>query len=216
MSDAIRNSQYVAVLVFQFLPKQRNQQKPIFVSSSSSSSSYGKNKNGYLQHHHHLSSSSISPILSSSHGIFLQGKKFTIPNAVSLDDSTSAAADDDGNSPVSIELQPIMNEDDFDRIITTQSRDPIVIIWMATWCRKCIYLKPKLEKLASDYHPRVRFYCVDVNAVPHKVVARAGVTKMPTIQVWKDSKKQAEVIGGHKAYLVVEEVREMIENKYTM
>ncbi|XP_019267459.1 PREDICTED: thioredoxin-like 3-2, chloroplastic isoform X1 [Nicotiana attenuata] len=84
---------------------------------------------------------------------------------------------------------------------------------MATWCRKCIYLKPKLEKLAADYFPRTRFYCVDVNNVPHKLVVRAGITKMPTIQLWRDGNKQAEVIGGHKAYLVVTEVRDMIENE---
>ncbi|KAL0340710.1 UNVERIFIED_CONTAM: Thioredoxin-like 3-2, chloroplastic [Sesamum radiatum] len=79
--------------------------------------------------------------------------------------------------------------------------------WMASWCRKCIYLKPKLEKLAADYYPRIRFYSVDVNNVPHKLVVRAGVT------LWRDGKKQAEVIGGHKAYLVVNDVREMIENE---
>ncbi|KAF3434002.1 hypothetical protein FNV43_RR25105 [Rhamnella rubrinervis] len=63
------------------------------------------------------------------------------------------------------------------------------------------------------FSSRLRFYCVDVNAVPHRLVAHAGVTKMPTIQLWKDGKKQAEVIGGHKAYLVVNEVRTMIENE---
>lgn len=26
---------------------------------------------------------------------------------------------------------------------------------MANWCRKCIYLKPKLEKLAAEYYPRL-------------------------------------------------------------
>nr|GEZ48908.1 thioredoxin-like 3-2, chloroplastic isoform X1 [Tanacetum cinerariifolium] len=31
--------------------------------------------------------------------------------------------------------------------------------------------------------------------------------------IWKDSKKQAGVIGGHKAHLVVNEVREMIEDE---
>jgi hypothetical protein len=36
------------------------------------------------------------------------------------------------------------------------------------------------------------------------------------IQLWKDSKKQAEVIGCHKAYLVINEVREMIENEGTL
>lgn len=35
-------------------------------------------------------------------------------------------------------------------------------------------------------------------------------------QLWKDSKKQAELIGSHKAYLVVNEVRQMIENEGTV
>ena len=34
------------------------------------------------------------------------------------------------------------------------------------------------------------------------------------MQLWKDSKKQAEVIGGHKAYIVINEVQEMIENEW--
>ncbi|KAF9594741.1 hypothetical protein IFM89_034724 [Coptis chinensis] len=112
------------------------------------------------------------------------------------------------DSPVSVELDLIVSEAQFDDVITEaqQAGNPLVVVWMATWCRKCIYLKPKLEKMAAEYYPGIRFYYVDVNTVPHKLVARAGVT------VWKDSKKQAEVVGGHKAYLVVNEVREMIEN----
>ncbi|WJX17437.1 Thioredoxin-like 3-2, chloroplastic [Trifolium repens] len=87
---------------------------------------------------------------------------------------------------------------------------------IANWCRKCIYLKPKLEKLAVDYYPRLLFYSVDVNAVSHKLIACAGVTKMPTIQLWKDNKKQAEVIGGNKSHFVINEVQEMIENDFTI
>ncbi|XP_052199770.1 pumilio homolog 4-like isoform X10 [Diospyros lotus] len=111
------------------------------------------------------------------------------------------------SSPVSVELEPIRGESQFDRVVAEaqQLEEPVVIVWMASWCRKCIYLKPKLEKLAADYHPRILFYCVDVNNVPHKLVVHAGVMKMPTIQLWKDGKKQAEVIGGHQAYLVVNE-----------
>ncbi|KAA8534412.1 hypothetical protein F0562_031929 [Nyssa sinensis] len=122
------------------------------------------------------------------------------------------------SSPVSIELEPITSESQFDRVIAgaQQLEESVIVVWMASWCRKCIYLKPKLEKLAADYHPRIRFYCIDVNSVPLKLVNHAGITKMPTIQLWKDSKKQAEVIGGHKAHLVVNEVREMIENEYSM
>ncbi|KAJ9545564.1 hypothetical protein OSB04_025271 [Centaurea solstitialis] len=127
----------------------------------------------------------------------------------------SIRALDSSSSPVSIELKPILNETQFDQLIAEAEKlhESAVILWMANWCRKCIVLKPKLEKLAASYYPRVRFYSIDVNNVPYKLVVRAGVTKMPTIQLWKESKKHAEVIGGHKAYLVVNEVREMIENE---
>eukprot|EP00850_Spirogloea_muscicola_P004787 SM000021S06420 [mRNA] locus=s21:143431:144328:- [translate_table: standard] len=80
---------------------------------------------------------------------------------------------------------------------------------MAQWCRKCIYLKPKLEKMAVDY-PNIRFCVVDVNAVPQALVKRCQVTKMPTIQLWRDGKWDAEVIGGHKPWMVLDEIKEMI------
>ncbi|XP_060184195.1 thioredoxin-like 3-2, chloroplastic [Lycium barbarum] len=119
------------------------------------------------------------------------------------------------DSPASVQLQPVCSEPEFDRVIADaqQLDESVVILWKASWCRKCIYLKPKLEKLAADYFPRTRFHSVDVNNVPHKLVVRAGITKMPTIQLWRDGKKQAEIIGGHKAYVVVSEVRDMIENQ---
>ncbi|KAH8501755.1 hypothetical protein H0E87_016515 [Populus deltoides] len=82
------------------------------------------------------------------------------------------------DSPVSFELEPIYSESQFDRVIAEaqQLEESVIIVWMASWCRKCIYLKPKLEKLAADYYRRLRFYRVDVNNVPHKLVTRAGVT----------------------------------------
>ncbi|KAK8463521.1 hypothetical protein SEVIR_1G374700v4 [Setaria viridis] len=121
----------------------------------------------------------------------------------------------EGEGPAWVELEPIAGEQQLDRALAeAQQLDlPIVLLWMASWCRKCIYLKPKLEKLAAEYYPRVRFYCVDVNAVPQKLVNRAGVTKMPSIQLWSDSQKQAEVIGGHKSWLVIDDVRRMIERE---
>lgn len=121
----------------------------------------------------------------------------------------------DVDMPTSLELEPITSEEQFDQILAEaqQRSEPVIIEWMASWCRKCIFLKPKLERLAAEFYPRVRFYCVNVNAVPQSLVDRAEVVKMPTIQLWKDRKKQAELIGGHsKAWLVVDDTREMIEN----
>lgn len=129
----------------------------------------------------------------------------------------AAAAEErvEEEEPTWVELEPIGSEQQLERALAEaqQLGLPIVLLWMASWCRKCIYLKPKLEKLAAECYPRIRFYCVDVNAVPQKLVNRAGVTKMPSIQLWSDSQKQAEVIGGHKSWLVIDDVRRMIDQE---
>ncbi|KAK7279049.1 hypothetical protein RJT34_24092 [Clitoria ternatea] len=80
--------------------------------------------------------------------------------------------------PLSLHLQPISSETHFDRVLAHahQLHDVVLVVWVANWCRKCIYFKPKLEKLAADYYPRLLFYSVDVNTVSHKLVERAGVT----------------------------------------
>ncbi|KAK2454210.1 WCRKC thioredoxin [Trifolium repens] len=138
------------------------------------------------------------------------------PSSIPLNHEEGRLYNDDHVS--SLHLQPICSEDHFDRVVAEAhlQQHSLLLVWIANWCRKCIYLKPKLEKLAVDYYPRLQFYSVDVNAVSHKLIARAGVTKMPTIQLWKDSKKQAEVIGGNKSYFVINEVQEMIENDFTI
>ncbi|CAA0833582.1 Thioredoxin-like 3-1- chloroplastic [Striga hermonthica] len=106
-----------------------------------------------------------------------------------------------------LEMEPIQDCQHFDQILdkAKELSQPILVDWMAAWCRKCIYLKPKLEKLATDYDTKMKFYCVDVNNVPKALVKRGNIS------IWKDGEMKAEVIGGHKAWLVIEEVRAMIQ-----
>ncbi|KAG0580626.1 hypothetical protein KC19_4G187900 [Ceratodon purpureus] len=113
--------------------------------------------------------------------------------------------------PTWVEMIPITGEAQFDEVL--QSENPVIIDWMAAWCRKCIYLKPKLEKLAAEYDPDIKFYFVDVNTVPSTLVSRAGVTKMPTIQLWKNKEKAGEIIGGDQGWLVMDKIREMLTVK---
>ncbi|XP_023916805.2 thioredoxin-like 3-1, chloroplastic isoform X1 [Quercus suber] len=119
----------------------------------------------------------------------------------------------DLSRPTTVEMEHINDSDHLDQILLLAQKhsEPIIIDWMATWCRKCIYLKPKLEKLAAEFDTKAKFYWVDVNKVPQTLVKRGNISKMPTIQLWKDGEMKAEVIGGHKAWLVVDEVREMIQ-----
>ncbi|KAL3846248.1 hypothetical protein ACJIZ3_003651 [Penstemon smallii] len=117
------------------------------------------------------------------------------------------------SKPDILEMEPIRDCEHFDQILeqAKELSQPIVIDWMAAWCRKCIFMKPKLEKLAAEFDTKLKFYCVDVNKVPQALVKRGNVSKMPTIQLWKDGEMKAEVIGGHTGWLVIEEVREMIK-----
>ncbi|CAH2073826.1 unnamed protein product [Thlaspi arvense] len=117
--------------------------------------------------------------------------------------------------PETVEMEPINDVDELDAVLSHARNlsQPIIIDWMASWCRKCIYLKPKLEKLAAEYDNKAKFYYVDVNKVPQTLVKRGNISKMPTIQLWKEDEMKEEVIGGHKGWLVIEEVRELI-NKY--
>ncbi|KAI3412260.1 Thioredoxin domain-containing protein [Psidium guajava] len=131
------------------------------------------------------------------------GRRHTRAGALWPDSSGHAVA----------EMEPIEDCDQLDQVLqrARELSQPILIDWMAAWCRKCIYLKPKLEKLAAEYESKIRFYRVDVNKVPQTLVKRGNVSKMPTLQLWKDGEMKEEVIGGHKAWLVIEEVRAMIQ-----
>ncbi|CAI9091144.1 OLC1v1026088C1 [Oldenlandia corymbosa var. corymbosa] len=109
-----------------------------------------------------------------------QGRKFLAYNG-----EIGGSVQSLDNAPVSIELGSIVSETQFDRVMAEaqQLEEPIIIVWMASWCRKCIYLKPKLEKLAAEYFPRIRFFHIDVNNVSHKLVVRAGVTVSSSLTV---------------------------------
>ncbi|XP_010253960.1 PREDICTED: thioredoxin-like 3-2, chloroplastic [Nelumbo nucifera] len=166
-------------------------------------------------HHFSISETEIAAFTKFSLGLPDMTNKFERKITMPTVWTAEGPLQEDLDAPVSIQLQPIVSEEQFDQIIAEaqQLEESVIIVWMASWCRKFIYLKPKLEKLAAYYHSRIRFYCVDVNIIPYRLVAHAGITKMPTIQLWKDSKKQAEVFGGHKAHLVVSDVHEIIENE---
>ncbi|XP_010058239.2 thioredoxin-like 3-1, chloroplastic isoform X2 [Eucalyptus grandis] len=140
-----------------------------------------------------------------------RGRSSDCPSRIARRGARAGAFWPDSSSHAVAEMEPIQDSDQLDQILqrARELSQPVLIDWMAAWCRKCIYLKPKLEKLAIEYESK--FYCVDVNKVPQTLVKRGNISKMPTIQVWKDGEMKEEVIGGHKAWLVIEEVREMIK-----
>lgn len=83
---------------------------------------------------------------------------------------------------------------------------------MARWCRKCIYIKPKLATLMASKFPAVPLGFIDVNAVPSSVVSGAGVTKMPTIVVFVKGEAFGDpYIAGESASTAVLAVEAMVD-----
>lgn len=107
------------------------------------------------------------------------------------------------------ELDALASEDAFDDAI--HSGDVVVVDFMATWCRKCIFLKGKLEKFAART-PAARFCWVDVNAVPQALIRRVGVESMPTLQIYVRGEKVYELVAGEDGEAVIRKLVFAIED----
>eukprot|EP00884_Botryococcus_braunii_P004557 jgi/Botrbrau1/14101/Bobra.182_3s0045.1 len=117
----------------------------------------------------------------------------------------------------------VAGEEDFAKLLA--SGDVVVVDWMAKWCRKCIYLKPKLEKLMETEFkehasvaclPRMRTWIplgfVDVNNVPSTLVRGNDISKMPTISVFRRGEKVAEHVAAEGGLDAIDSIRRVIKN----
>lgn len=111
------------------------------------------------------------------------------------------------------ELDALGSEQAFDDAIN--SGEVVVVDFMATWCRKCIFLKGKLEKFAART-PAARFCWIDVNAVPQALIRKVGVESMPTLQIYVRGEKVYELVAGEDGEAVIRKLVFAIEEAETL
>ena len=76
-----------------------------------------------------------------------------------------------------------------------------VVDFMATWCGPCRAIGPFFEEQAVlPKYANLAFLKVDVDKV-HEVAAVAGVSAMPTFQVWHKGSIASQFVGANKADL---------------
>ena len=92
-----------------------------------------------------------------------------------------------------------------------ESNELLVLDWMAQWCRKCKYIKPKLEKLMSEEFPAIPVHFCDVNALPLEIVKEYGVSKMPTVQVIRKGEVQRAYVCTADAASAIQTIREFVK-----
>ena len=80
---------------------------------------------------------------------------------------------------------------------------PMMVEFLATWCKHCKDLEPVINDLHKKYGDKVKFVMVDVDKSPHFSDIMA-VKATPTLFFYKDGKGVKKIVGPR--------TKDMIEN----
>lgn len=97
----------------------------------------------------------------------------------------------------------------FDALLAAAGPDGLVVAdFMAKWCRKCVYLKARLPKLAAE-NPQTYFCTIDVNHVA-RLPRQFSIANMPTFVFIRDGQTLESYVGAEDAQTVAAKLRERV------
>lgn len=137
--------------------------------------------------------------------------------AVPSDAPHTAPGSDDAASapwmPLPGLVHTVTTPEEFDRLLEVATAENALLVadFMASWCRKCLYLLPRLKKLASEYD-RVYYCKIDVNKV-RRLPKQFAIQKMPTFVFLRGGETVATIVGGAAPPKVAETLRAAIEKR---
>eukprot|EP00035_Acanthoeca_spectabilis_P036739 m.41406 g.41406 ORF g.41406 m.41406 type:complete len:114 (-) comp8206_c0_seq2:48-389(-) len=90
-------------------------------------------------------------------------------------------------------VQTVATKEEFDTIVNGDK--PVIIDFTASWCGPCKMIGPVfVEHAGKKENESLVFIKVDVDE-NEQVAAEAGISAMPTFQVWKGGAKVDELVG---------------------
>lgn len=112
-------------------------------------------------------------------------------------------------------VHELLTPEQYDRLacVAAQSGHLLVVDFMAAWCRKCIYLLPKLRKLAKA-RPETYFCAVDVNKV-HRLPREFEIKNMPTFVLVRDGREVGRFVGGAAPGKVAKQLEDVVDKFVT-
>jgi len=86
-----------------------------------------------------------------------------------------------------------IGQNQFDATVT-QSRQPVVADFYATWCGPCKILSPQLDQIAGEFTNRVKFVKINVDEAP-ALCQRWGIDGIPALLFFQNGKMVDRVTG---------------------
>eukprot|EP01025_Chloroclados_australasicus_P055344 TRINITY_DN6686_c0_g1_i1.p1 TRINITY_DN6686_c0_g1~~TRINITY_DN6686_c0_g1_i1.p1 ORF type:complete len:323 (+),score=28.97 TRINITY_DN6686_c0_g1_i1:129-971(+) len=80
----------------------------------------------------------------------------------------------------------------------TNSDDPVVVDYMASWCGKCRMIAPYVEDLSKKY-PDISFYKVDTSKPEFEGLTKElGIEALPAFRFYRRGREAVEQVSGYK------------------
>jgi thioredoxin 1 len=103
-------------------------------------------------------------------------------------------------------IKPVdVNDQQFQEEISNSS-EPVLVDFWASWCGPCRMVAPVLEDLAVDYDGKVKVLKVNVDENPD-AASRYGIMSIPTMILFKNGEPVQTIVGFRKK----EELKDIID-----
>ncbi|MGI6308600.1 MAG: thioredoxin [Dethiobacteria bacterium] len=103
-------------------------------------------------------------------------------------------------------MKPVdVNDQQFQEEISNSS-EPVLVDFWASWCGPCRMVAPVLEDLAVDYDGKVKVLKVNVDENPD-AASRYGIMSIPTMILFKNGEPVQTIVGFRKK----EELKDIID-----
>jgi thioredoxin 1 len=90
-----------------------------------------------------------------------------------------------------------LKDGEFEAVVL-KSEVPVLVDFYADWCGPCRAIAPTIEALSTEFHGKVKFVKVDVDA-NQEVASKYEIMSIPTVMLFENGKVEDSIVGAYPA-----------------